>query len=467
MRPTFGAALFAALALAAPVRSAPAQQPDTTAARPPDSAAARQPAQAPQQQSSGPDVIDRIAAVVGQRVILLSEIDEEINQRRSAGLQVPQDSAALLALRRQVLSDLVDDEVLYERARRDTTITVTDAEVQSAVEEQYRQVRAQFHSDLELRNALAAAGLGTPEEYRRWLTEKQRRAAYQQRFIGKLQNEGKLHPGTISDEELRTRYQQALAQPGASHRPPSITFAQVVVVPRPTEAAQAAARIKAESVQVALERGADFATAARRFSDDASTKESGGDLGWFRRGQMVRAFEEVAFNLRPGVVSPVVQTPYGFHIILVERVLPAEVKARHILFAPQVSDSDIAAARRLADSVVAAIRRGANADSLARLYGDSTEPRTIEGADRTQLQGAYAQQLAGVQGDTLIGPFQIDPDTPTRTRFVVAQVTDVQPERQYTFDEVREQMRQGLVREKGIRNLLDDLRRRTYVDLRL
>jgi peptidyl-prolyl cis-trans isomerase SurA len=420
------------------------------------------------QQPPGLDIVDRIVAVVGDRIILLSEVDEEINQRRSAGLVVPQDSAALLALRRQVLSELVDDEVLYVRSRRDTTITVTDAEVQGTVEEQYRRVRGQFHTEQEFRAALAGAGLGTPEEYRRWLTDKQRRASYQQRYIQKLQNEGKLHPGTITDEELRRRYQEALAQPGgAQRRPPSISFTQVVIAPQPAAAARAAARAKADSVQVALERGADFATAARRFSDDASTKDNGGDLGWFRRGQMVRPFEDVAFNLRPGVVSPVVETQYGYHIILVERILPAEIKARHILFAPAVSDSDIAAARRLADSVAVLIRGGANADSLARLYGDSTEPRTIQDADRTQLQGAYAQALGGVLGDSVVGPFQLEPDAPTRTRFVLVKVTSVQPEREFTFDEVRERIRLSLVQEKGVRTLLDDLRRRTYVDMRL
>ena len=455
MRAPRGAAAAAlALALASPLRRAPAQQPDSTA-RPP----------APAPASSGPEVIDRIAAVVGQRVILSSEIDEEINQRRSAGLQIPQDSAGLQTLRHQVLNDLVDDEVLYERARRDTTINVADAEVQGAVEQQYRQVRGQFHTDQEFRTALAGAGLGTPEEYRRWLTDKQRRSAYQQRYIQKLQSEGKLHPGTISDQDLRRAYQQALAS--SQHRPPSISFAQVVVAPRPTQAARAAARAKADSVQLALERGADFSTAARRFSDDPTTKDNGGDLGWFRRGQMVRAFEDVAFALRPGVISPVVETPFGYHIMIVDRILPAEVKARHILFAPAVTDSDIAAARRLADSVAALIRGGANADSLARLYGDSTEPRTVSGADRTQLQGEYAQALAGVQGDSVVGPFQLDTAQATRTRFVVARVTDVQPEREYTFEEVREQVRLRLVQERGVRNLLDDLRRHTYVDLRL
>jgi peptidyl-prolyl cis-trans isomerase SurA len=418
------------------------------------------------QQPAALQPIDGIVAVVGQRIILLSEVDEEINQRRGQGLQLPADSAGLVALRRQVLSDLIDDEVLFVRARLDTSITVTDAEVQSAVEEQVRQVRSQFRTDQEYRTALAGAGLGTPEEYRRWITEKQRRSAYQQRFLQRMQQEGKLRSGTVSETELRGAYQAAMAQ-SQRRRPPTISFRQVVVAPRPTATARARARLLAESVQVELERGADFADAVRRFTSDVSTREAGGDLGFFRRGMMVRAFEDVAFQLRPGVISPVVETQYGYHIIQVERVLPAEVKARHILFSPEITDADLAAARALADSAARLVRGGASADSLARLWGDTAEPRQVGPADRTQMNPAYTQAFAGVEPGSVVGPFEMNPETPQRIRFVVVQVTDVQPERDFTFDEVRDQLRTNMLRERGIRNLLTDLRRRTYVDVRM
>ncbi len=426
-------------------------------ALPPGRAIAQQPIQS----------LDRIAAVVGERIILLSEIDEEINQRRSQGLQVPEDSAAVADLRRQVLDELIDDEVIYQRARSDTAITVSDQEVLGAVEEQVRQVRGQFRTEAEFRAALQGAGLGTPEEYRRWLTDKQRRAAYQQRLIGSLQQEGKLRAGTVSEAELRQAFDAAMQRTGGRRRPPTITFTQIVVAPRPSEEARREALRRADSVRVELERGADFATMARRFTDDITTRESGGDLGFFRRGVMVRAFEEMAFSIRPGVVSPVVATPFGYHIILVERVLSAEVKARHILFSPAIGAPELAAARGLADSLATLVRGGASADSLARAYGDSAEPRSIGPADRTQMDSTYAQALADATPGAVVGPFPLNADVPTRTRFVVVQVTDVQPERDFAFEEVRDQLRSGLLREKGIRNLISDLRRQTYIDVRL
>ena len=70
------------------------------------------------------------------------------------------------------------------------------------------------------------------------------------------------------------------------------------------------------------------------------TKELGGDLGWNRRGRMVPEFDRMMFALNPGIISPVIETAFGFHIIRVDRVQPAEVKARHILIRPTVDTSD-------------------------------------------------------------------------------------------------------------------------------
>jgi peptidyl-prolyl cis-trans isomerase SurA len=258
-----------------------------------------------------------------------------------------------------------------------------------------------------------------------------------------------------------------MARQGERRRPPTVSFTQIVIAPKPSEEARREAYRRADSVRVAIERGADFATMARQFSDDFTTRENGGDLGFFRRGVMVRQFEEVAFAIRPGVVSPVVPSPFGYHVIMVDRIQSAEVKARHILFTPAIGPAELAAARALADSVAALIRGGASADSLARLYGDSAEPRQIGPADRTQMDSTYARAMADADSGAVVGPFAVNPELPTRTRFVVAHVTDVQPERQFTFEEVRDQLRGGLLRERGIRNLITDLRRQTYVDVRL
>jgi len=411
-----------------------------------------------------PQSIDRVVAVVGDRPILLSEVEEELLLLQSQGQQLPTDSAARSALRRQVLERMVDEEVLFQKARQDTTINVTDADVQNAVDEQARRVRSQFPSDAEFRAQLSAAGFGTPEEYRRWLADQQRRSAYQQRYLEKLRGEGKLRGGAVSEAEIREAFAAAQAQ--AQRRPATVTFRQIVVAPQPTPLARAAAYTRAESVLAEVRRGADFSTVARRLSDDAVSRELGGDLGWFRRGAMVQAFDRVAFRLRPGQVSDIVATPFGYHIILVDRVQPGEVKARHILITPAVTALDLDAARVIADTVWARLRSGADFDSLHTLFADTVEQKVIGPLSRTQLPPIYAAVIETLSPGDITPVFALAPEDSLRTKYAVIRLDDVQPERAYTFEEVREQVRQNLQREKAVRDLVRGLRRQTYVSIR-
>ncbi len=429
----------------------------------PTALTAQTPAQAPGQ----PESIDRVAAVVGDQPILFSEINERLQQSRSAGLQIPDDSAQLLALQRQVLQQMVDEEVLYQKAKKDTSITVTDAEVQSAVDQQYHNVRSQFPNDQAMITALHGAGWAGTEEYRRFLTEQSRREAWRDRFLAKMRQDGKLRSGTISEQEMRAFFDGALRSGQLDSVPPTITFHQIVVAPRASDSSRSAAARLADSVRTLIEKGADFATMARRFSDDPGSRDSGGALGFFRRGMMVRPFEEAAFALRPGVVSPVVVTEFGYHLIWVDRAEPGQVKARHILFAPAITQREQDAAHHLADSLAALVRAGASIDSLARRYGDSSEQRVVGPTDRTNLPPGYSAPLANVQVNDIVGPVALSPEQPLRTHWLIAKITDVLPKRLPSFDDVREIVRARLIEQKGIQNLLSDLRKQTYVDVRL
>src|SRR5256712_13167444 len=113
--------------------------------------------------------VDRIVAVVGTRPILASQVEEQLVLAQSQGQKVPEDSAGRDAARRQVLSQMVDEELLVQQAERDTTIKVTDQEVQDAVEQTVQNVRKQFTSIPEFQTQLRAAGFVSEEEWRRWL----------------------------------------------------------------------------------------------------------------------------------------------------------------------------------------------------------------------------------------------------------------------------------------------------------
>ncbi|MEP7227456.1 MAG: peptidylprolyl isomerase, partial [Gemmatimonadales bacterium] len=372
----------AMLALAPLAGASLAAQDSTSAATADTTRVAADTNRAPSREAvatAGPDttfMVDRVLAVVGNRPVLASQVEEEIFSRESQGAKLPTDPQGHEAARQQIVSSIIDEELLVQQAQRDTSIKVTDEEIASGVEEQVRKVRGNFSSEVEYRAELQKAGFQTPEEYRRWLSDQQRRAAFQNRLVEKLRGEGKLKAVSPTEKEMKQFFDEQRASLG--NRPATLSFRQVVISPKPSPAAKARTKAQADSIVLELRRGGDFATAARRFSQDPGSKEAGGSLNWFRRGVMVPEFERVAFGLKPGVVSDPVESPFGYHIIQVERAQPAEIQARHILLVPEVDSAHVDSARATAEAVRKALVAGAPFDSLQRRYHDPSAEREAE-----------------------------------------------------------------------------------------
>ncbi|HEX9703953.1 MAG TPA: peptidylprolyl isomerase [Gemmatimonadales bacterium] len=408
--------------------------------------------------------LDRIVAVVGTRAILLSQVEEALVQLRSQGVEMPPDSAARDSLRRDMLDQMIDEQLIVEEAERDTTIQVSDQEVQDQVEQTYQNVRRQFATETEFHTQLRQAGFASAEEWRRYLADQQRRTILRQRLLESLRQQGKLRPIPPSDSALRAFWDQSKSQ--LPRRPAVVSFRQIALVPQADSVALRRAFHRAESLVVQLRRGGDFAALARQFSDDSISRAAGGELGWFRRGTMVRNFDAVAFRLRPGDISDPVLTEYGFHIIKVERVQAAEVLARHILITPALSTEQIARYRGLADSIHAALAGGAAFDTLARRYSDPNEPRLAEDVPIEGLSPEYRQQLSSTSTTGLLPVFLVGAGT-SRPHFVIFQLLKRQGEGEVTFEEMKPRIRERLAGEMGLQNYLKQLRRQTYVDVRL
>ncbi len=250
-------------------------------------------------------------------------------------------------------------------------------------------------------------------------------------------------------------------------RPPTVQFVQLVVQTTPSDSAKEAAREEAQRVWQMAKDGEDFEELAKRFSDDPGSKEQGGDLGWFRRGAMVEAFENAAFNLPTGEISEPVETDFGFHIIKVERRRSAEIRARHILITPETSEADVERARELAESLKARIEGGEDVALLREEFGDPATPDTLEVPfDRLrELPPGFAEPLLQSDSGQVLGPIQFQAQGVER--FAVLKVLDVRQGGEYTFEDVEDQIRQRLQQEKLMEKILDDLRSHTYVQIRI
>lgn len=420
------------------------------------------PAAGQQAPGAGTQTIDGIVAIVGARPILWSEIMEVIGRARAEGQRIPADSAGAVQFARDILGNLIDEEVLLQRAVGDTSITVADNDVTATVDRQIQQIRSRFPSDQEFLRQLRGAGFGSQEEYRRWLSDQARRAELQRRLVQKYQSEGKMVRVAVSDEDVNEAYEREKAN--FPKRPPAVTFRQLVLATQATKEAVDRARAKADSVLAEIRAGADFEQVARRESDDSTTREQGGDLGWQRRGELVPEFEQMMFALAPGSVGPPVFTPYGFHLIKVDRSKPAEVKVRHILIKPQYTDADTARAHARADSALQQWRSGVPFDTLVKRFHDRDEMEgSLEPFPRENLPDSYRAAIGTRAKGEFIGPFPIADRNRGVPKFVVLQLTDVIEAGDYTIEEVRDRIRANLSQERAFRRLIDQLRRETYV----
>lgn len=451
MRLSARSALSALLALA-PV-AVHAQAPAT----PP----ALQKSSAPAQQLP----LDRIVAVVGDVVITQSGLQERIIQKRQGGIVIPTDTVAFRTFVKAIVNELIDEELLLQKAK-DIKIEVPDADVASTVDKQFKDIRKRFSSDAEFRSELGKAGYGTPEEYRRFLTDEIKRNETITRTIRKLREEGKIAQANVTDAEVAESFERNKAT--LPRRESTVAWKQIIIAPHPSAKSREAARARAESLLVELKNGADFEKLAKRESADPGSKDNGGDLGWNRRGKMVPEFDRWMFSLPPGQLSPVVETAFGYHIIRVDRANPSEVKARHILISPKIDSLDVAVAQREADSVGTALRAGAPFDLLAKAHHDfksGEETSLLTPYPRAQLPTPYQQGFGGkAPRDVVVFPIPGNANVPTK--FVVAQIVAMEAGGEHTLADVKEKFRARLAEEGGVHRLMESLRKGTYVSIR-
>jgi peptidyl-prolyl cis-trans isomerase SurA len=410
--------------------------------------------------------VDRIVAVVGKQAIMQSQLNEQFYQQVAAMPPelAPKTAADSAKVRKQIVADLVDDELIVQEAARDTSIKVTDKEIIDAVNATIKTVRARYTTEPEFITELHKAGFASLDEYRRFLAEQSRRDMQKERLRQLLKDKGMLKPVAPSEQEMKAFFEQQRGQFG--NRPATVSFRQVVVAPRPTDAAKSRALALADSILIELRKGADFAVAAKRFSADPGSRERGGELGWARRGLFVPEFDRVAFTLKIGVISEPVETPFGYHLIQVMRTQPGEIQVRHILIAAEITSADIDSAEVHAQQVYQAAVGGASFDSLQRQWHDGTEEREASAVPMEKLPEVYKRGIVATDStSSIIPPFALESPGGGR-KYAIVMVTERRAQGEVTFQDVRDRVRQILSDDLAMQKYIAQLRRATYVEVR-
>lgn len=242
---------------------------------------------------------DKVALVNGA-VITRSEFDRAVSFARQRALQMgqPLNDARL---KERMLKQLVGSALLYQESKKEG-IKVD----QKAVDERLEQWKKRFPNEEEYKKALSNLNLSLPqmkEDIKRGMTIEKLIVA---RFVDKT---------TIPEKEIKAYYE---SHSNLFKQPEQVRASHILikVEPKAKESEKEDALKKIKEVQEKQKKGDDFAKLAKEYSQGPSNAK-GGDLGFFKRGQMVPAFEEVAFKLKPGEVSEIVNTRFGYHLIKV------------------------------------------------------------------------------------------------------------------------------------------------------
>jgi peptidyl-prolyl cis-trans isomerase SurA len=409
--------------------------------------------------------VDGVAVIVGDQVVLISEVIAETNRRRASGAQIKSE-ADLIKLETEVRDQLAEAELLVQKAKAEK-VEVNESDLTRSVDDNEKKIRSQFKTDAEFRTALRENGFGSYDEWRKMQTDLLRRDNLQRDVITKLKRDGKLTSVNVSEAEVTEAYETNKAR--LPRKEARIGLRQIVLATQPSEASKKRARFKIDSLRTELEKHPeDFELMAKKESMDPASKDIGGDLGWNRRGHMVPEFDRMMFALNPGSISPVVETVYGYHIIRVDRVQPAEVKARHILIRWTLDSADERRSHARADSVADAWRKGTSFDSLSTRYHDQAggEEKTIPEYPRDSLPEVYRNAVEGKKVNEILAPFPIPSGQDGVNKFVVAQITFLDEAGEYTLQEVREKFRAQLAEERSMRRLIDSLKKQTFVSVK-
>ena len=260
-------------------------------------------------------LINRVVAIVNDDIVLLDEVDEAaapLLARLPASLSPEERAKRERALRAEVLDTLVADRLLEQQVKV-LKLEVTKREVDTLVED--LQKRNNLTPE-QFEQALAGQGMNMVE-YR----EGMRKQLLKMKIINlKVRSKVK-----VSEQDVKSRYQQERFQAGQDLQA-RVRHILFLVPEGASEQEVAAARRRAEAARRRALAGEDFAALARELSEGPSAKD-GGDLGFFRRGDMVAAFENAAFELKAGEVSAPVRTPFGWHVILLVERRTGEVDA--------------------------------------------------------------------------------------------------------------------------------------------
>jgi peptidyl-prolyl cis-trans isomerase SurA len=364
-------------------------------------------------------VIDQIVAVVGGNIILKSDIETQYLQMQAQGATSTGD------MKCEILEDLLEQKLLLAEAELDTTITVTDNQINQEMDRRMQYFIEHIGSEKEVEKYFHKPIIQIKAD----MEDAIREQLMTQQMHSKITENVSVTPSEVR------RFYKTLKPDEIPMVKEQIEYAEITVLPKISEKEDLRVKTQLRNLKKRVENGANFATLAVLYSEGPSAR-NGGELGYLGRGQLDPAFAAVAFNLKPGKVSKVVKSEMGYHIIQLIDRKGEKVNVRHIIIKPKVSPKELEHAKEHIDSIADYIRRDSLSwEKAAYLYSFDKDTRNNKGLvinpqtgsskfEVSQLDPAVSKVITNMKIGEISDPFLMQDPKRQRQVYTIVKLLD-------------------------------------------
>ena len=286
-------------------------------------------------------LVESIAAVVGNEVIYLSDIESAVSEQRRSG-----DRTSVETLRCNIFRNMLISKLFLDQARIDT-IEVSDDGLESSVNESVNNALRQAKSE----EVLVEYFRKSMVEIRRDIRDNLR----DQQIIGEVQ--AKISENLTMNPSGVRRFFNSLPKDSLPIIPAKYELKIIQIDPPGLDDSKAEARQKLLDIRSRIVEGENFSFLARMYSEESGAATTGGEIGYLTRGELDKEYANVAFSLAPNSVSRIVESKFGFHIIQLIDHKGDLANTRHILIRPEIKAEQTQQAFAKLDSIANLIRR--------------------------------------------------------------------------------------------------------------
>ncbi len=286
-----------------------------------------------QSQMKKGDLVDGIAVVVGDEIILESDIEDQANFAKQQG--------ATVADKCEFVESIINNKLLIYEAKRDTLIENRSAAIKENANQKYAQILGQFPDE---RAMLATYKFRTSYEMKNAIEKIDSDNYYGQAKYGRITEKADVTPNEVTDFFTTFQYQLPEVKD-------EVSLSQIIMYPKLTNAHKDEIIARLNKIKADIQGGESFESQARIYSDDPGSAAKGGLYTNISKGKMVKPFEAAALNLQEGELSEPVESDFGYHLIQLVKKSGKQYDARHILLKAEPNAEEISAAKKELDSI--------------------------------------------------------------------------------------------------------------------